>query len=75
MGLKNVVCPPRNITAKAYIIYRTGREGGMGKVVLSENSKNRQEMASLTKIMTAILAIEICKRFSIDKYAEEVRVS
>jgi hypothetical protein len=42
MGLKNIVSPPRNITAKAYIIYRTGREGGMGKVILSENSKNRQ---------------------------------
>jgi len=49
--------PPRNITAKSYIIYRTGLNGGLPKVILSENSKNRQEIASLTKIMTAILTI------------------
>ena len=53
---KNIEAP-KNITAKSYIIYRTGLHGSLPKVVLSENSKNRQEIASLTKIMTAILTI------------------
>ena len=55
-GSKNMD-PPRNISAKSYIIYRTSSNGASPRVILAENSKNRQEIASLTKIMTAILTI------------------
>jgi D-alanyl-D-alanine carboxypeptidase len=41
---------------------------------VSFNSKLSQEVASLTKIMTCILTIEICRDLDLDKYATEVTI-
>lgn len=41
---------------------------------MSFNSKLSQEVASLTKIMTCILTIEICRDLDLDKYATEVTI-
>jgi hypothetical protein len=49
--------PPPKITAKSYIIYELLEKGSSGRVVVSFNSKNSQEVASLTKIMTCILVL------------------
>jgi|JI9StandDraft_2_1071091.scaffolds.fasta_scaffold301799_1 serine-type D-Ala-D-Ala carboxypeptidase (penicillin-binding protein 5/6) len=47
--------PPPKISAKSYIICEIKPEGI--KPVICYNSKNSQEVASLTKIMTCLLAI------------------
>lgn len=49
--------PPPKITAKSYIICETKDNEENLRVVVSYNSKNSQEVASLTKIMTCILTI------------------
>ena len=36
------------------------------KVLVSMNSRNAVEIASLTKIMTCILALDLCERYNID---------
>lgn len=41
---------------------------------MSFNSKLSQEVASLTKIMTCILTLEICQDLGLDKYATEVMI-
>ena len=43
-------------------------------MVVSFNSKNAQEVASLTKIMTCVVTLEICSGCGVDRWAEEVTV-
>lgn len=43
-------------------------------MVVSYNSKNSQEVASLTKIMTCILTIEFCQNNSLNIQEEEVKI-
>lgn len=52
--------PLPKLTAKSFVIYEV--RGGIdeSRVITAFNSKNSQEVASLTKIMTCILALEIC---------------
>ena len=40
------------------------------KVLISQNSRTQVEVASLTKIMTCILTIELCEKFNIDSSSE-----
>lgn len=61
--------PPPKITAKSFIVYEIydgcDKQGKSNiKIHTAFNSKVRVEIASLTKIMTCILAIEICNRFN-----------
>lgn len=49
---------PPEITAKSALIYDLGNQ----KVLFSKNPKERLPLASLTKIMTAIVAIESAKK-------------
>lgn len=49
--------PPPRISAKSYIVCEV--VSGSLKPVVCYNSKNSQEVASLTKIMTCIVAIEL----------------
>jgi D-alanyl-D-alanine carboxypeptidase len=55
---------PENITAKAFIVYEHFKVGPPEKnakyLLAAFNSKLSVEIASLTKIMTCILTIEIC---------------
>ena len=44
------------------------------KVVVSLNSRTALEMASLTKIMTCIVAIEIAKKYRVNLNSEEVKI-
>ena len=39
---------------------------GSGKILVTLNGKNSQEIASLTKIMTCILILEISSKFALD---------
>ena len=50
--------PVPEVTAKSALVYDLGSQ----KVVFSKNSKERLPMASLTKIMTAIIAMERPKK-------------
>jgi D-alanyl-D-alanine carboxypeptidase len=43
-------------------------------LVVSFNSKNSQEVASLTKIMTCVLTLELCEELGVDRGGEEVVV-
>lgn len=49
--------PPPKLTARSYIIYEVKERKEESKVIVAFNSKNSQEVASLTKIMTCILAL------------------
>jgi D-alanyl-D-alanine carboxypeptidase len=49
--------PPPKLTAKSYIIYEVKQRREDSKVIVSFNSKNSQEVASLTKIMTCIVSL------------------
>lgn len=66
--------PPPKITAKSYIICETKDNEENLRVVVSYNSKNSQEVASLTKIMTCILTIEFCQNNSLNIHEEEVKI-
>jgi D-alanyl-D-alanine carboxypeptidase len=59
--------PPPKLTAKAYIIYEVKPIKEESRVIVAFNSKNSQEVASLTKIMTCILTLEVCSDFKVDK--------
>lgn len=49
--------PPPKLTAKSYIIYEVKENKEDSKVIVAFNSKNSQEVASLTKIMTCIVTL------------------
>ena len=80
--------PPQNISAFAYIVYEpdsTPKELNKQesprkkfphshKIIVSQNSRCMVEVASLTKIMTCILALEICSTRGIDAKKEEVYI-
>ena len=69
--------PPPKISAKAYIIcekVQEGEENSSLKIHASLNGKNNLEVASLTKIMTCILAIKLCDRFSLDMKEEFIKI-
>lgn len=44
------------------------------KVVASFNSRNAVEIASLTKIMTCIIAIEICQKYKLDSKQQTILI-
>ena len=44
------------------------------KVLASLNSRNMVEVASLTKIMSCILAIELCERLKLDSEEEHIKI-
>lgn len=67
-----VFLPTPKITAQSYIVVE--EISNQLKIHLSVNSKSRAEVASLTKIMTCVVALEIAKRLSIDMGKEEVRI-
>lgn len=69
---RKVFEPPPKISAKSYIVYEIHE--GTVKVHCTFNSKFKMEIASLTKIMTCIVAIEICERFNIDPLIEEIKI-
>ena len=69
---KAFVQPPK-ITANAYIITEMDRNDGF-KVHYGFQSKNVVEIASLTKIMTCLVAIEFCEKFSVDMAKESVMI-
>lgn len=52
--------PLPKLTAKSFIIYEVREGFEQSRIITAFNSKNCQEVASLTKIMTCILALEIC---------------
>ena len=61
--------PIPKISSKSYIVCEKTRdflEPNRLKIHLAFKSKVRMEVASLTKIMTCLLAIELCERFKID---------
>lgn len=64
--------PPPKLTAKSYIIYQVKENKEDSKVIVAFNSKNSQEVASLTKIMTCIVTLQLCRDFEVNKAAEEV---
>jgi D-alanyl-D-alanine carboxypeptidase len=56
--------PPPKLTAKSYIVCEKGTDSV--RPIVCFNSKNSQEVASLTKIMTCIVTIETAHRLKID---------
>lgn len=44
------------------------------KIITSQNSRNAVEVASLTKIMTCILAVNLCEEHGIDAEAETIEI-
>lgn len=75
LSLSKPFLPPPKITAKSFIVYKTSSKDRLSQVLFSSHSKSKQEIASLTKVMTAILIIEICRLISVDIYAEEVTIT
>lgn len=67
--------PPSNITALAYTIYERTDKFGDCWFVASLKCKISREIASLTKIMTAIVVLDTLGLCNIDKYAEEIMIS
>ena len=66
--------PPPKITAKSYIILEVKYNSQEPVVVTSFNSKTSYEVASLTKIMTCIITIEICEKYDVCREKEQVVV-
>lgn len=66
--------PPPKLTAKSYIIYEIKPNPEENSLVFSFNSKNSQEVASLTKIMTCLVTLELCQKFNVNRLAEEVEI-
>ena len=59
---------PQNISSKAYIVLEHFKENNSSvkNVHAALNSKVNLEIASLTKIMTCILTIELCQKYNIN---------
>lgn len=71
---------PQDISAKSYIVYehvKFNKPQKIKKCLLHTafNTKIGLEVASLTKIMTCLLSIEICQKFNIDVKNEIVQIS
>jgi D-alanyl-D-alanine carboxypeptidase (penicillin-binding protein 5/6) len=65
---------PQNVDAKAYVIMDTIT----GRIIAEKNQHNKRAMASTTKIMTAIIALErgdLCSKVEVSKKASSVRGS
>lgn len=65
--------PPPKISAKSYIICESKKSEGI-RPIICYNSKNSQEVASLTKIMTCIVAIELCQNTKTSMDLEEIKI-
>lgn len=52
----------------------TNKIFGNQRILASLNCKTVVEIASLTKIMTFVLALEICENLKIDSTVEKVRI-
>ena len=59
------------VTCKTYVI----REAKKAKVMHEKNAEEVREMASLTKMMTAIVTIELCEELKIDMKTTFFKVS
>ena len=81
--------PPQSISAFAYIVFELDplpkhlpakqespkkKFPHSHKIIVSQNSRCMVEVASLTKIMTCIVALEICSTNGLDANKEEVYV-
>ena len=80
--------PPKNVTANAYIVYEVKQnvsifrpEGEsprkkeyMSRVMTALNSRTAYEMASLTKIMTCIVIVELTQKMQIDTHREKYQI-
>lgn len=64
-------CPPPQITAKAWAIFNSDT----GEMLQGKLEKERREIASLTKIMTAYTSVSIITRLDINILASKVETS
>lgn len=58
------------------MIYEVKQEGfeQSGKIIATINGKTAQEIASLTKIMTCVVVLEIVERFGLCLDGEKVEI-
>jgi D-alanyl-D-alanine carboxypeptidase len=59
------------ITAQSWVI----SDRITGRIIFARDEHFQKEVASLTKIMTCILAIDLCSRLGKDVYSELIEVS
>ena len=55
---------PPFISAKSWAI----ADGRTGRVLFGKGDSDKREIASLTKIMTAFLALRLCSEYNVDLY-------
>ena len=69
---------PENISAKAYIVVKHFSNKtivNQSKILhTASNSKINAEIASLTKIMTCILIIELCEKYGISIETQNITI-
>ena len=74
---KKAFIPPPKISAKAYVIYEViekNNNGNGSKILATINGKNSQQVASLTKIMTCVIILEISENFKLNLEQETTEI-
>lgn len=69
LGDSRVLSPPKSSLQSGH-----RRKEYQGRIHAAFNIKSASEIASLTKIMTCIVAIEICENMGINTYTEKYKV-
>ena len=63
--------PPPSVTAKSWSIV----DGKSGDVLFGKGENEKREMASITKVMTSFVTLQICQRIKLDMRRTMFKVS
>mmetsp|Transcript_56146 Transcript_56146/g.64080 ORF Transcript_56146/g.64080 Transcript_56146/m.64080 type:complete len:339 (+) Transcript_56146:208-1224(+) len=71
LNIPHMISASPSVTAHSWSIV----DGNSGELLWGKNPTEVREIASLTKIMTCLLTLKLCRKFGVDPDVQEVKVS